>query len=252
MGWVLVSVPHPPPPRVPESSGCGRKHCPSPMASQLKENKLLPTPWFIWSLFPRVLWVSAEKQKPASISYTPLKLVGMIPAWCSSDFLMSVLSASVKPACMGRQHGEAPPVNKRYVNQTLFPSFAHVWLWISQGWPSLRGFCSSQACTHLLPEMQEGGNCMKKWMNEEDIPVVQWIRICLSMQGRGFYSWARKIPHAWKILRPSAATTEPSCYSHCKPYALGPPSHRSEAPGILDSMLCNKRSHHLGKPKHSN
>ena len=42
---------------------------------------------------------------------------------------------------------------------------------------------------------------MKKRMNEEDIPVVQWIRICLSMQGRGFYPWARKIPHAWKITK---------------------------------------------------
>lgn len=36
---------------------------------------------------------------------------------------MSVLSSSVKPACMGRQHSEAPPVNKEYVNQTVFPHF---------------------------------------------------------------------------------------------------------------------------------
>lgn len=41
------------------------------------------------------------------------------------------------------------------------------------------------------------------------------------------------------------------CYS-CKKLYTRAPKPQSEAPGTLESMLCNKRSHYIGKPKHSN
>ena len=39
--------------------------------------------------------------------------------------------------------------------------------------------------------------------------LIQWIRIHLLMQGHGFSSWSRKIPHAMGQLSPCTPTTEP-------------------------------------------
>ena len=44
--------------------------------------------------------------------------------------------------------------------------------------------------------------------------VVQWLRICLPMQGHGFEPWSGKIPHAAEQLSPCATTTEPTCRNY--------------------------------------
>ena len=43
--------------------------------------------------------------------------------------------------------------------------------------------------------------------------VVQWLRICLAMQGDlGLIpGWGTKIPHATEQLSPCVATIEPTC-----------------------------------------
>ena len=61
--------------------------------------------------------------------------------------------------------------------------------------------------------------------------VVQWLRICLPMQGHGFDPWAGKIPHAAEQLNPCTTTTEPV---------------------HLEPVLRNKRGHRNEKPVHSN
>ena len=43
--------------------------------------------------------------------------------------------------------------------------------------------------------------------------VVQWLRVCLPMQGTRFKPWSGKIPHAAEQLKPCATTTEPVLYS---------------------------------------
>ena len=40
--------------------------------------------------------------------------------------------------------------------------------------------------------------------------VVQWLRICLPVQGTRFKPWSRKIPHAAEQLSPRSTTTEPA------------------------------------------
>ena len=45
--------------------------------------------------------------------------------------------------------------------------------------------------------------------------VVQWLRICLPMQGREFDPWSGKIPHASGQLNLCAATTEPVYSRSC-------------------------------------
>ena len=41
-----------------------------------------------------------------------------------------------------------------------------------------------------------------------DSLVVQWLRICLPMQGHGFEPWSRRIPHVAEQLSPRATTPE--------------------------------------------
>ena len=60
--------------------------------------------------------------------------------------------------------------------------------------------------------------------------VVQWLRICLPIQGHGFDPYSRKIPHAKGQLSPCPTTTEPTCCNYGSPCALEP-------------GLCNKRNH---------
>ena len=40
--------------------------------------------------------------------------------------------------------------------------------------------------------------------------VVQWLRICLPMQGHGLKPWSGKSPHAMEELSPCTTTTEPA------------------------------------------
>ena len=40
--------------------------------------------------------------------------------------------------------------------------------------------------------------------------VVQWLRICLPVQGRGFDPWSGRIPHAAEQLSLCATSTEPA------------------------------------------
>ena len=62
--------------------------------------------------------------------------------------------------------------------------------------------------------------------------VVQWIRICLLMQGIGVWSLVQK-------------------YSMC-PRATNPLCHKRWTLHTLESMLHNWRSHHSEKPAHLN
>ena len=39
--------------------------------------------------------------------------------------------------------------------------------------------------------------------------VVQWLRVCLAMQGHQFSLWSGKIPYAKQQLNPCTTTTEP-------------------------------------------
>ena len=58
-------------------------------------------------------------------------------------------------------------------------------------------------------------------------PVVQWLRICLPMQGTQVLSLVLKILPAVEQLSPCATTTEPRCSRACAPQQK---SHRSEKP----------------------
>ena len=44
-----------------------------------------------------------------------------------------------------------------------------------------------------------------------DFLVVQWLRICLPMQGHRFNPWSGKIPHDLEQLCPCISTDEPTC-----------------------------------------
>ena len=68
--------------------------------------------------------------------------------------------------------------------------------------------------------------------------VVQWIRICLLMQGHGLDLRSRKIPCAAEQLSPSAIITESGAMT-------------AEAM-CLEPVLRNERSHCSGKSLHFN
>ena len=71
-------------------------------------------------------------------------------------------------------------------------------------------------------------NKFSKDFKSETCLVVQWLRICLTVQGTPVLSWSRKIPHASEqLLSPCPATTE-----------------------ALEPGLCVKRSHCNEKPAH--
>ena len=59
--------------------------------------------------------------------------------------------------------------------------------------------------------------------------VVQWLRICLLMQGTRVRALSGKIPHAVEQLGPWATTTEPA---------------------RLEPVLCNKRGRNSERPMH--
>ena len=44
--------------------------------------------------------------------------------------------------------------------------------------------------------------------------VVQWIKICLPMQGHRFDPWSGKIPCAEELLSQCPTTTERESYNH--------------------------------------
>ena len=56
---------------------------------------------------------------------------------------------------------------------------------------------NSQSKTHLI----------KSWIRT--FLVVQWLRICLPMQGHEFNPWSGKIPYVRRQLSPCTTTTEP-------------------------------------------
>ena len=82
-------------------------------------------------------------------------------------------------------------------------------------------------------------------------PVVQWLRICLSMHGTRVQALVREDPTC-------LGTTKPVRHNYWA-CPLEPVSHNYWAhvlqllkPASLESMLCNKRSHCNEKPVHRN
>ena len=73
--------------------------------------------------------------------------------------------------------------------------------------------------------------------------VAQWLRIAYQCRGHRFEPSSGKIPHATEQLSPCATTTEPALYS---------PRATTIEPARLETLLCNKRSHHNEKPTHHN
>ena len=67
--------------------------------------------------------------------------------------------------------------------------------------------------------------------------VVQWLRICLPMQGTRVQSLVQEDPTCHR-------TTKPVCHNYwaCMPQLL--------KPVLLEPMLHNKRNHHNEKPTH--
>ena len=47
-------------------------------------------------------------------------------------------------------------------------------------------------------------------------PVVQWLRICLPVQGHGFDPWSRKSPHAEDATKPAPQLLS---LHNCSPYS---------------------------------
>ena len=74
--------------------------------------------------------------------------------------------------------------------------------------------------------------------------VVQWLRICLSMQG----TWIQSL--VWEDYTCRGAT-KPMCHN-CWACPLQLVSHNYWSPWALESMIRNKRSHHSEKPVHRN
>ena len=72
-----------------------------------------------------------------------------------------------------------------------------------------------------MQQMKEQGKNPPDQTNEEEVGslpennseldslVVQWLRICLPMQGTQVRALVRKIPHAAEQLSPCTTTTEP-------------------------------------------
>ena len=90
--------------------------------------------------------------------------------------------------------------------------------------------------------------------------VVQWIRICLLVQGHRFDPWSRKITHVAAQMSPCATTSEPMlsgpqatakgslCCNYWSPRTLEPASSNYWVlvllkPIHLEAMLWSKRSH---------
>ena len=81
--------------------------------------------------------------------------------------------------------------------------------------------------------------------------VVQWLRICLPMQGTWVWALVWEDPTCCRA-------TKPVCHKYWA-YALEPASHNYWAcvpwllkPMHLEPVLCNKISHHKEKPAHCN
>ena len=70
--------------------------------------------------------------------------------------------------------------------------------------------------------------------------------------GHRFDAWSRKIPHAVEQLgRSMHTTTEPVCQSP-RTAATEPKGCNYCSLGVLDPVLCNRRSHCNEKPVHCN
>ena len=85
-------------------------------------------------------------------------------------------------------------------------------------------------CGHRPASLRDSLGIVKN--RARTFPVVEWIRICLPMQGHGFDPWSGKIPRAAEQLSP------------CAPKYWGPRT--------LKPVLLNKRSHRNEKPAHLN
>ena len=57
--------------------------------------------------------------------------------------------------------------------------------------------------------------------------VVQWLRICLPIQGTQVQSLVGEDPHATEQLSPRAATTEAHALEACTPQLESSPHHGS-------------------------
>ena len=81
--------------------------------------------------------------------------------------------------------------------------------------------------------------------------VVQWLRICLPMQGTQVWALVREDPTCHGATKPvrhnyQACALEPTSHNYwpCLPQLL--------KPVCLEPVLRNKRSHHNEKPTHHN
>ena len=70
--------------------------------------------------------------------------------------------------------------------------------------------------------------------------VVQWIRICLPIQGHEFDPWSRKIPHGWEQLSSQAQITEPTCCAQLRK-PEHPTASKSQLPSPGSYSLCSTR-----------
>ena len=89
--------------------------------------------------------------------------------------------------------------------------------------------------------------------------VVQWLRICLPMQGTRVQSPVREDPTCHGATKPMHHN-----YWACAPQLLKPVHPRARIPQLLsllaatteawclEPLPCNKRSHHNEKPAHCN
>ena len=66
--------------------------------------------------------------------------------------------------------------------------------------------------------------------------MVQWLRICLLMQGHGFNPWSRKIPCAMGQLNPCATTTKPTGPRACALQKKKPPQWEAHALQLESSL----------------
>ena len=95
---------------------------------------------------------------------------------------------------------------------------------IPSKWPAQEGGASSQLESTLLIRILKG--------SISTFLVVQWLRICLSVQG----------PQVWFLVQGD---------STCRGTAR-PQHHNYWSPHTPEPVLCNKRSHRNGKLTHSN
>ena len=129
-------------------------------------------------------------------------------------------------------------------------------VWPKQFWKYLR--CSLGLSTQvnvllLLGAMVLPGQRkpVQKWNERGTSLVVQWLRICLPMQGTRVWALVREDPTYCGAAKPVhhnywACALEPTSHNYC--------THVLQLlkPTLLEPVLRNKRSHRIEKPVHHN